>query len=417
MKKDLHVSTNTQTKRIGLVEQKDDYGFKQVFPYQKALMSSLLWTSKDSILRIVPGNNGTDTYKQVINGDRYTTDGDQTEFLSDTFYMTQTLNRFGESGLNICANLKPGSEEAMRYPESPLTFFTNTISRVMRSVAQGKTTTVKYNDMWRAWTNLGGILSFPRATMFFQAVCVQVNGRPCKESMEDDAKEAPLYGIIGINHKQSINALLKALVEPMNKRKPWSPDNSDFGALAEPQGNMLYLNSKLDAEGKKYLKPSLGGPDVPDVQAVAQSYPIDEAVCKAIWIPWEKVFNYLTVKEQLELLAQEFGADTVNYVFSLNRAWSNLDIPERIKAAGMGRYGDGKRPTISLSGLNNRIHEPTFNSPGMMNKMEIPEPPKTAGIDMAAVQAEIAKIQAATGTAKSSVADDLLGDLDDIDLG
>lgn len=416
MQKDIRVSTpQSNQKKFGLVNQGEDFGYKEIFPYQKYLMASVLWTTKDSVLRIIPGNDGVDLYNQVINTDRYTEDGDQTEYLSDTFYMTQTVTRFGESAYSLCANLKPGTDDAARYPESPISYFSNTISRIMRAVQQGKTVKARWNDKWRAWTNMGGILTYPKPTLFFQAVCVQINGRPCKGSSEEDAQEAPIYGVVGINHKQSIQDLLKALVEPMNKRKPWSPDNSDFGALAEAEGNVLYLNSKVDTEGKKFLKASLASSDVPVSKAEPQSYPVDVDTCKKLWIPWNKVFKYLTVKEQLELLANEFGADTVNYVFSLNSIWKDLDMPERIRAVGMGSYGTEKRSSISVP--------PSFNPPNTWGKSTTIEDTETSvdtstpSVDMTSIQEELKKIKAATGKNKpANLMNELMQELDDSDL-
>lgn len=432
MQRDVVVRQNNRTQRISMVNTATaGEGYKAVFDYQKGIFGRMLWTSKNQILRIVPGNDGTDLYKQVVNVDKWSRDADQTEFLSDTFYMTQTLSNFGESRLDICSNLKPGSEDASRYPESPLNYFCNTIHRTMRAVQQGKRVRVNYNDKWRAWTSLQGSLPFPRPTLLFQAVCIHVNGKDCTRDLDSD-ESAPLFGLVGINHKNSINDLVNAIVTPSDRRKALGSDNNQFGSLAEAEGNLLFLNSSFDRDSKRYL--------MADIQASDNNggfeptpYNLSEDVCKQLWVPWENMLRYLTVKEQLELLAAEFGADTVNYVFSLDPAWDSLPMPERIAAAGMGNYEKRTTATAQTPSIPSMpskpaapagLSMPSFKSPGAQYSAEedYEAPPKPAApkrntaIDMEGLKKQMEQIKASTGISKGDMASTLLGELGDDDL-
>lgn len=387
-------------------------GFKAVFDYQKRLFGRILWAGKDSIVRIVPGNDGKNLFPQVINASTWTADGDQTEYLSDTFYMTQTLSSFGESRLDICSNLRPGSDEAALYPESPLNYFCNKIHRTMRQVQQGKKTKVKYNDRWKIWTSLQGSLPFPRPTLMFQAICIHLSGRDCLKDGEG-SEAGPLYGVVGINNKMSINKLLNALVAPMDRKRPIGSDNNTFGALAEDKGNILYLNSSQDADGKRFLDPSVQESSAKPSDWNPTQYDIPEPVCRQLWVPWEKCLRYLTVREQLELLAAEFGADTVNYVFSLSPQWTDLEMPERIAAFGMGQYSDNATVSMGTIGKKSSPGITGFSLPTPKTKpvsspaAEVVSSP--VGVDMSAIKDELARIRQATSPNKGVLADALAG--------
>lgn len=440
MQKDITRSTQTTSYvRTSIVDNEAaGTDFQQVFPYQKKLFGRILWPSKDSILRIVPGNDGTHTFPQVINADTWTTDGDQTNYLSDTFYMTYTLSGFGDSKCDICSNLKPGSDEAAMYPESPLNYFCNKIHRTMRYVLQGKGTKVRYNDKWRMWTGLQGTLPFPRPTLMFQAICVHLCGRDCLKEGEG-TEQAPLYGVIGINNKTSIGELVKALVAPMDRRRPIGTNNNTYGALAEASGNVLYLNSTMDTQGHKYLQPSIQSSSAPANSWEPQQYNLTEDLCKQLWVPWNKVLKYYTVKEQLELIASEFGADTVNYVFSLSPQWEGLQIPERIAAVGMGQYAENAQRVPSYSAFGQGVQKQAFSSDPRQpssssvasaipsfgrvaqsafapsNTTPLASTAASPSVSMDSIKAELAKIRAAANTVPSgagALASAMLNDLE-----
>lgn len=408
-------SAQSNNKRVGFINQEGNEGFKQVFDYQKFIKSHILWTSKDTLCRIIPGNDGSNLFKQVINADIWTEEADQTEFLSDTFYMTQTVSKFGDSGVDLCTNLSPNSDEAQMYGDSPINYFANTIHRVMRAVQQGKPVRIKYDDKWRQWTNMNGILPFPKPTLFFQAVCFNVNGRPCKKSIEDDSEDAPLYCVVGLDQKQSIQSLMKALVYPKDMNMPIGSNNNNYGPLAEAEGNLLYLNAAVSPDGRKYLKPSVQSSTEKGWNP--QRYDLSEVVCKTLWNPWDRLIKFLTLEEQLDLLCSEFGSTTVEYVLSLSSVWKDVNMPSKgksrvavppgtpkkdIKATPPGIPGIPSMPSVPKIKEDTTLKEPDFNSPGM-----------SGTIQMDAVKAELEKIKA---SAKGNVADQLLGDdLSDLD--
>ena len=387
--------TSNSTRRASLVNNEGIDAFKSVFNYQKYMLSRILWASTNSVIRIVPGNDGTNLYQQNINNDNWQSDVDQLNYLSDTFYMTRTVTRFGDSKMEFISNLRPGSEEASMYPESPINYFCSLINRTMQYVATGKKTRVKWIDAWKSWVGMNGTVPYPRSTLFMQAICMTVNGRPCKSSMEEDAQEAPLFGLIGINHRASINALVKALVGPMSRNKPLGPENNDFGALAEANGNLLFLNTALDQDQHKYLAPSVQDPSVPANRWEPTPYDLSEDICKALWVPWDKLLKYMTVEEQLELISAEFGPDTVNYIFSIDEAWSGVPIPDDIRKYGMGRY-DGKAK-VSVPGGS--FVPPQFQKAAPVNysapKQDLKVQPQMAS-DVSAYKDQLAKIKAAT---------------------
>ena len=404
--------------KLSLINQEGNDGFKQVFHYQKVLISRVLWTGKNSILRIVPGNDGHDCFPQVINQDIWTTDGDQLDFLSDTFYMVDTVDHFGNAALEFVSSLEPGSDDAEKYGESPVNYFCNTVHKAVRDVLNNRRSRLKVPDVWKSWTNLGGILPYPRETLFFQAMCTMINGSMCKESFDEDASDAPLYGVIGIKHNGSIKELLKALIYPMDRRKPIGTDNNTFGALAELEGNVLYLNSSVDDKGRKILIPSVQSPDAPSNQWESTPAPIEKEAAMTCWVPWDKVFHYLTVKEQVELLCAEFGTDTVQYVFSQDKRWE--DLPITGKPVGQ----TVKAPARSAMGMSMGIPKKPVAPAPDPEPAELPEdeptwePPKMSKPASPGIEAEKAKIlNAIKGKSKQAdLSKALLEEFDDADF-
>ena len=406
-----------RSNRLPLVVQEGTDGYKQVFEYQQSFIGRILWTGRDTVLRICPGNDGTDFFPQVINADIWTPEAEQDQFLSDTFYMVDVCDHFGEAGMDIISSLRPGSDDFQRYLDSPLNYFCNSIHRAVRAATNGKKTRLKVQDIWRSWTSLGGTLPYPKSALFFQAVCQVINGSPCKKSFEEDAEEAPLYAVIGITHKNSIAELKKALIAPMDRRKPIGTNNNTFGSLAELEGNWLYLNTAVDEKGRKYLCPSVQSSSAPasQWQPVEMNFTPEEA--KALWVPWDKVFNYLTVKEQIDLLCAEFGTDTVKYVFSQDKAWEDLQFDVKVSMS-VPQKAPIAKPVQKASGLSSlaglRKAAPKQEAP-VEEAPEEPtwESPKHSSVASSpALQATIAKIRAQTGQVKSdNFEQDVLNDI------
>ena len=412
-------SQSSRSNRLPLVVQEGTDGYKQVFPYQQSFIGRILWTGKDTVVRICPGNDGTDFFPQVINADIWAQDAEQDQFLSDTFYMVDVCDHFGEAGMDIISSLRPNSDDWQRYPDSPLNYFCNSIHRAVRAAINGKKSRLKVQDIWRSWTSLGGSLPYPKSALFFQAVCEKINGTPCKKSFDEDAEEAPLYAVIGITHRKSIEELINALVAPMDRRKPIGTANNTFGSLAELEGNWLYLNTAIDEKGRKYLCPSVQSSDVPGNQWNPSEMNFTPEEAKALWVPWDKVFNYLTVKEQIDLLCAEFGTDTVQYVFSQDKIWDDLQFNVKV-SMNTSQKATPAKPVQKPSGLSSlsglRKATPKQEEPAE----ETPEEPTWDGpkhssvTSSPALQATIAKIRAQTGQKSDDVglAQDLLNSID-----
>lgn len=406
-------SSGNSNKRLPLANPNIE-GFKQIFEYQKAPVGKILWTGRDSVVRIIPGNDGTNFFPQVINADIWTQDENQATYLSDTFYMVDTVDHFGEASMDLVSSFAPGSQDQELYAETPMNYFCNSIHRAVRAVLNNKKTRLKVQDIWRSWTNLGGPLPFPKQTLFFQAVCQMLNGAPCKKGFEEDAEEGMLYGIIGITHRESVNELYKALIMPMDRRKPIGTANNTFGSLAELEGNWLFLNTAINDKGKKYLLPSVQPSSMPSTSWEATPMNFSEEEAKALWTPWDKAFNYLTAKEQVDLLCSEFGSDTVQYVLSQEKAFDSLQIPVKVSMAAPKQAKpaapkpSGLGGMSSLSGLKKQAAAPsegaTWQSPAR-SPMNSPE-----------VQAVINKIKQKTGAAQEPPKDELDG-ISNEDLG
>lgn len=376
------------------------------YDYQKSIFSRILWTSKRSIMRIVPGNDGSEVFKQNINTTSWAKDEDQTNYLSDTFCMIQTVSNFGDNKYEFITSLRPGSREADLYPESPISFFCNTIHRTVMRVRDGKKTSVIMIPEWRNWTAMNGQLPFPKQTLLFQAITMELNGKACTKS-GSDTEEAPLYAVIGLNHKASINALTEALVKPMDFRKPLGPTNSNYGALAEAEGNIIYFLPQVDKDGRRFLSPALSE-DASSWEG--QQYDLPEDFCMNIWQPWDKILRYLTCEEQLNILAREFGSDTVNYIFSLDHVWDTLPIPDSIRSAGMGRYQKGGTARQSTAAPRPR---PQWVPPAPAEEPGEPQEPTWTRQPAKTMQDRLAAIKQATkspGINPSDLASQLLED-------
>ena len=270
-------------------EYRKDYKL-DILPHQKkGIFSRLLWTAKPSIVRIVPGYDVEtgEVFRQNININEYSPDAQATDYLSDTFYMASIISRFGNSGSDVISDLPPDSEDRRKYP-SVLAEFSRTVIQSTLAVGKGKKPALKPIDAWFQWAGKNGCLNYTRP-------------------------------------------------EPQDPGKPLDAvTNNKYGGLAELNGNILYLNNGVTEDGKfKMLRPSV----CPVGQGWKPSpYELTAEDVKSLWVPWKSILNFLTAQEQLKLIANEFGADSVNYVIGQDPRFSALPFPEEIKAVGLGRY-------------------------------------------------------------------------------
>lgn len=324
-------------------------------PYQKfGIVAKELWVKYHSKLRIVPGHDASgNLFPQNVNCNSYDEDTEPETYLSDTFYMCRTMSNFGERHANIIIDLPPGSTDRDKFDTSPLNYFQYIVSNAVKTPTKSK---FKPLAAWSNWVDARqGTLPYPKISLLFQALAFEVNDRGFTDAdgnplVDEDGNQLPLMALISISHKVSWAALVKALVEPANMTKPLdAATNNKYGAFAEANGNIIHFNSAVQAADKsrRYLRPSVQEASVSGFNP--EPFDIPEDVCRSLWIPWENILKFYTAEEQLELIANEFGADTVNYIFTNNPRFQSLVIPEHIAAAGLGRYASGGASVMSPS--------------------------------------------------------------------
>lgn len=329
----------------------DDYrkGYKiPEIPYQQyGIIAKELWVRHPSILRIIPGHDDDgQLFPQNINVDSYDENSNIINHLSNTFYMCKTMTGFGASKQGLIVDLPPNSNDRDMFSQSPLDYF----HWVVASAVNNKSGRSRFKGIpeWADWTNTqnGGGLPYPKVSMMFQSLAYMVNSRGFigadnQPLVDEDGNFKPLYTLIVMPHRASWQALMKALVQPQNPALPLDPStNNKYGAMAEAEGNLLYLNPapQYGEQRKFYLRPSVQAADKRGW--TPEPLPLPEDLCRSLWVPWDKLLKFYTATEQLQLIAAEFGADTVNYIFGNNQEFSGIFIPDEIRAVGLGRYAN-----------------------------------------------------------------------------
>lgn len=316
-----------------------------LLPHQTAgIICRLLWPSKNQVIRIIPGHDPAtgEVFPQNINCGQYSPEDSYDMHLSDTFYKATTVSRFGGLNYPIIADYAPGSEDEQAYAgETVLHNFTRSITYACNGMGKRRSRLQPIQE-WRAWTGLGGTLSMDKQTLLMQALVFHLNGRDNQDGngnplTDEDGDILPLLAVVGIDNKLSIQNLCQALVEPANPGQPLNAlTNNKYGGMAELDGNKLFLNTYMDSTTQRAaLRPSV---QAPGKGWTPTPFPLDAESAKQLWHPWEELLHYMTAEEQLKLCAQEFGADTVNYVIGTDPKFNRLKIPDEIKAAGFGRY-------------------------------------------------------------------------------
>jgi hypothetical protein len=236
------------------------------------------------------------------------------------------------------------------------------------------------ND-WKLWTAYGqsGQMAYDKPSLLMQALVFHINGRnnqdpkAQRDLIDENGNLLPLFAVCCVTSPDSISRICDALVLPSNRALPLdAATNNQFGALAELDGNILYLNPAKNAKQFDVFDPS--------VQPAGEQgwnptpFNISADMARSLWVPWDRLLRTMTAQEQLELCAQEFGADTVNYVIGTDRTLQGLEIPEKIKAAGFGRYANLVGGSVSMtSGVPNTVPAaqanvgamPRFNATGL----------------------------------------------------
>ena len=314
--------------------------------YQTGGIKSIsLWTTREQILRIVPGYDKVtgQIYPQNINVNEFSTDTGYDDYLSDTFITASVVSNFGARNQTFITSYDPKSEDAQRYGgNTVIDQFVKNVTNSVLNAEKGKKTKFAVTDDMRQWCAKDGPIKYPRRAILMQALVFKRNGLNNQDENRQDLLDGegnplPVYGVVSVEGKATLIEFMKALVEPMNPGLPLNPaTNNRYGSLAELDSNCLYLNPVQDpTTGARMLRPSVQGPGK---GWTPTPFPLTEEDVKALWIPWDELLQYQTAQEQCQFLAQEFGADSVNYFIGTDPIFNGLEMPGEIKNAGLGRY-------------------------------------------------------------------------------
>lgn len=417
------VTQRKQRKSMVKDEYRKGYAI-DILPWQKGgVMSASLWPSQNQVIRIVPGYDEStgEVFRQNVNTTTYSLDADPEDYLSGTFCKATVISKFGDIKSPFITDYEPGSPDERQWGGNTVIHaFTRAINNATSKQNKRIAFLLKPIDEWYTWVGISrdARLSFDKTALLMQALVFTLNGRDNTDldtgepMLDEDGDIQPLFTVLALDHKTSIRNLEQALVEPLDPGKPLdAATNNKYGAMAEMTGRKLYLNTYVDSQsGFAALRPS--------VQAAGAGwtpveFDLDEDTVKALWVPWGKLLKYMTAREQLLLCAQEFGADTVNYVIGSDPYFRELEIPEEIKCKGLGRYAAGATQRTPATprpaqGLKSAAKPPLY---GVQGK-----------VDANKVMDTVRKMRmAASGAAQhdeeqSSAAASLLDGMDEIDL-
>ena len=312
------------------------------------IRSYTFWNTRDSIIRILPGYDPStgEIFPQNVKCNEYTTDGSYADHLSDTFMTASMVVNFGQQGMTFLTSYAPGSPDAQRWGGNTVfKIFTKNVANSVLAASNGKKSRFGVTNEMRQWCDpKQGPLKYDHMGLLMQALVFKANGRDNVNSdgqplVDGEGNPLPMLGVVAIDSKASIGALMQALVEPANPGLPLDPaTNSKYGVMAGVETcNILYLNSVDNPNGKGHmLRPSVQGAGK---GWTPTPFPLTAEDVKSLWVPWEELLQYMTAEEQLKYLAGEFGADSVNYFVGTDPIFAGkLEIPAEIKNAGYGRY-------------------------------------------------------------------------------
>lgn len=80
-----------------------------------------------------------------------------------------------------------------------------------------------------------------------------------------------------------------------------------------------------------------------------RQFPINEDQVREWWTPWERVFNIMTVEEQVHLVGELFGEEGIDYGFRNSRTFSKY-IPKDIKGAAAS-IEDERRKKVEIEAI------------------------------------------------------------------
>lgn len=357
--------------------------------YQKGIRSTIAWPSRKQVLRIIPGYDANGVYPQVNAGRPFVSDYDPADYLTDTFIMVNTIAGFGASKYNVISDYKPGSPEAVQFGgNTVLSCFAEDVCRAVYAVVKGKRPFMQPGPQWASWalydpaTKVRPILSRPRSTLLFQALVWILNGDGLKNGDGTYVKGAngeplPMIYVFGLDNTKSISELFDALITPRDRTKPIDPiNNSNYYGIGEQNGSILYMLPKPytlpTGKSASYLMPHIAEDETKWEPA---RFPLSDQQIHSWWHPWNDLLNYMTPEEQCRLVANEFGADTLNYVIANDRRLQGVSVPQDIASKGLGRYS-----TANV--------QPQMVQPSLMGGLGFGAPKQEAPVNVARVQPE-----------------------------
>ena len=345
------------------------------------IRSYTFWNTRDSIIRILPGYDPStgEIFPQNVKCNEYTTDGSYADHLSDTFMTASMVVNFGQQGMTFLTSYAPGSPDAQRWGGNTVfKIFTKNVANSVLAASNGKKSRFGVTNEMRAWCDpMQGPLKYDHMGLLMQALVFKANGRDNVNSdgqplVDNEGNPLPMLGVVAIDSKASIGALMQALVEPANPGLPLDPaTNNKYGVMAGVENcNIMYLNSVDNPNGKGHmLRPSV---QAPGKGWTPTPFPLTAEDVKSLWVPWEELLQYMNAEEQLKYLAGEFGADSVNYFIGTDPIFAGkLEIPAEIANAGFGRYQQfvngekASRPAQLTSGFSSAapVNRSAFGMP------------------------------------------------------
>lgn len=326
--------------------RKKEYVFPGITWQEWGYLTSALWNTRDQIIRIIPGYDPEtkEIYRQNINVNDFAEESDYTDYLSDTFMMTDTMQNFGEAHSSFVSSYAPGSAEEQEYgSDTVMRVFSNNVYWTTNPKKTSKPRFGCIPEMHR-WVALReGTLPRCHRSLLVQALIYKLNGEGLTDEnkqplLTEDGQLVPKIGVVAIEGASTLQAVLRALVEPKDPGQPLDAClNNKYGGFAELNGNKMYLNAAVTPEkGYKYLNPSVH-------EAKAKGWtldmcPLTEEDVYNWWMPWDDLIYYMTPVQQAEVLAAEFGADAVNYLVGTDPIYRNFTMPDSIAKAGYGRF-------------------------------------------------------------------------------
>ena len=326
-------------------EYRKDYKIRGLEYQTYGIRTMPLWNSKPSVIRIIPGYDKAtgEIYRQNVNCTEFADNAPYVDYLSDTFIQASVVSNFGPRKQYFITSYAPGSPESIKFGGNTVidTFIRNMMYSV-KNEAEGKKARFRVTDDMRKWCSRDGVMKFSRPAILMQALVFTRNGINSEDDnhqplVSEEGDILPLLGVVAIEGRQTIQNFLSALVVPSDANLPLDAvTNNKYGGMAELEGNILFLNNVQDPQtGTNALRPSV---QLPGKGWTPTPWPLTEQEVKDWWVPWEDLLQYLNPQEQCELLAQDFGPDTVNYIIGTDPNMNGVEIPEEIRSAGLGRY-------------------------------------------------------------------------------